>query len=51
LIRDAKVALIPVSGFYLKNKNEASKLVRFNFGKQQKTLDEAVQRLNRYFDR
>ena len=51
LIKEAKVALIPVSGFYLKNKDEASKLVRFNFGKQQNTLDEAVLRLKEYFNR
>ncbi len=31
LIREKQVALIPVEGFYSKDKNEGRKLVRFNF--------------------
>ncbi|MBN1968473.1 MAG: aminotransferase class I/II-fold pyridoxal phosphate-dependent enzyme [Candidatus Delongbacteria bacterium] len=48
LMDKAKVALIPVSGFYTEHINNGSSLLRFNFGKKISTLEEAVHRLSRY---
>ncbi len=45
LIKEGVIALIPVSGFYLKDLEEGRTLVRFNFAKSWKVLEEAVSRL------
>ncbi len=49
LIKEAKVALIPASKFYLKSKDEGRRLIRFNFAKKMETLEEAVKRLDKFF--
>ena len=47
LVRDARVALIPLSAFF--ETGEPDHLVRFAFCKKRPVLEEALERLERYF--
>ena len=46
LISEKQVALIPVEGFYSKDREEGRKLVRFNFAKSLSVIEKAVKNLS-----
>lgn len=45
LVREKKVALIPVEGFYMNRIDEGRRLVRFNFAKSLSSIENAVKNL------
>lgn len=48
LVREAGVAVVPMSGFYQPGPSQPQHLIRFCFAKQESVLQEAIDRLTNY---